>query len=251
MSFLFITQFLNMSGHSKWSTIKRAKGIKDAKRAAVFTKIAKLINIAARDKGGDLDTNFSLRLAVDKAKAANMPKDNIEKAIKKGTGELEGGRIEELIYEGIGPANSQFVLKVLTDNKNRSAASIRHLFSKAGGSLGSVMWNFEIKGVIMILKENLPESAIGDDMELELIDLGVEDVKKEEEGITVYSSVNDLSKIKIYFEDKNIKVESADVEYVAKESIEVSTDDESKIENFTDSLEEDEDVSDYYTNLNI
>jgi len=240
-----------MSGHSKWSTIKRAKGVKDAKRAAVFTKIAKLINIAARDKGGDLDTNFSLRLAVDKAKAANMPKDNIEKAIKRGTGELEGGRIEELIYEGIGPANSQFVLRVLTDNKNRSAANVRHLFSKVGGSLGSVMWNFEMKGVVMILKENLPDGKINEDMELELIDFGTEDIKEEEEGVTIYTAVNDLSKIKNYFEEKGINTESADVEYVAKENLEIDETELAKIESFTESLEEDEDVSDYYTNLNI
>jgi len=240
-----------MSGHSKWSTIKRAKGVKDAKRAAVFTKIAKLINIAARDKGGDLDTNFSLRLAVDKAKAANMPKDNIEKAIKRGTGELEGGRIEELIYEGIGPANSQFVLRVLTDNKNRSAANVRHLFSKVGGSLGSVMWNFEMKGVVMILKENLPDGKINEDMELELIDFGAEDIKEEEEGVTIYSAVNDLSKIKTYFEEKNINTESADIEYVAKENLELDESELPKIESFIDSLEEDEDVSDYYTNLSI
>lgn len=240
-----------MSGHSKWSTIKRAKGAKDAKRAAVFTKIAKLINIAARDKGGDLDTNFSLRLAVDKAKAANMPKDNIEKAIKRGTGELDGGRIEELIYEGIGPANSQFVLRVLTDNKNRSAANVRHLFSKVGGSLGSVMWNFDIKGVIMILLENIPDGKISEEIELELIDLGVEDIKTEEEGITIYTAVNDLAKVKAYFEEKNISPESADIEYVAKEELEPEDADQAKIEAFIESLEEDEDVSDYYTNLNI
>lgn len=240
-----------MSGHSKWETTKRAKGVKDAKRAAVFTKLAKIIVIAARDKGGDIDSNFSLRLAVDKAKAANMPKDNIEKAIKRGTGELEGGQIEELIYEGIGPANSQFVLRVLTDNKNRSAASIRHLFSKVGGSLGSVMWNFEIKGVVMILKENLPEGGFNDDLELELIDIGVEDIKKEEEGITIYSEVNDLSKIKTFFEEKNIEIESAEIEYVAKEELEPKEEDVARIENFIESLEDDEDVSEYYTNLNI
>ena len=240
-----------MSGHSKWSTIKRAKGAKDAKRSAIFTKIAKLIVIAARDKGGDLDTNFSLRLAVDKAKVANMPKDNIEKAIKRGTGELEGGVIEELIYEGIGPANSQFVLRVLTDNKNRSAANIRHLFSKGGGALGSVMWNFEIKGVVMILKESLAEGKINDDMELNLIDFGAEDIKQEEEGVTIYLAVNDLSKMKTYLEEKNINIESAEIEYVAKEEVEVSREDELKVEKFIESLEEDEDVSDYYTNLNI
>ena len=240
-----------MSGHSKWETTKRAKGVKDAKRAAVFTKLAKIIVIAARDKGGDIDSNFSLRLAVDKAKAANMPNDNIEKAIKRGTGELEGGQIEELIYEGIGPANSQFVLRVLTDNKNRSAASIRHLFSKVGGSLGSVMWNFEIKGVVMILKESLPEGGFNDDLELELIDIGVEDIKKEEEGITIYSEVNDLSKIKTFFEEKNIEIESAEIEYVAKEELEPKEEDVARIENFIESLEDDEDVSEYYTNLNI
>jgi len=240
-----------MSGHSKWETTKRAKGVKDAKRAAVFTKLAKIIVIAARDKGGDIDSNFSLRLAVDKAKAANMPKDNIEKAIKRGTGELEGGQIEELIYEGIGPANSQFVLRVLTDNKNRSAASVRHLFSKVGGSLGSVMWNFEIKGVVMILKESLPEGGFNDDLELELIDIGVEDIKKEEEGITVYSEVNDLSKVRTFFEEKNIEIESAEIEYVAKEELVPNEGDKEKIEKFIESLDDDEDVSEYYTNLNM
>ncbi|PLX22081.1 YebC/PmpR family DNA-binding transcriptional regulator [Candidatus Parcubacteria bacterium] len=240
-----------MSGHSKWSTIKRAKGAKDAKRSAVFTKLAKIITIAARDKGGDMDMNFSLRMAVDKAKAANMPKDNIEKAIKRGTGELEGGQIEELIYEGIGPINSQFVLKVLTDNKNRSAANIRHLFSKGGGSLGSVMWNFEIKGVIMVLKESIPGEKLSEDMELELIDAGALDISHEDEGFTIYTEVADLAKVKSYLEDKNITTESADIEYVAKDSLDVPKEDEVKVENFIESLEDDEDVSDYYTNLNI
>src|SRR5680860_171666 len=171
-----------MSGHSKWSTIKRAKGLKDAKRGAIFTKLGKLIVIAARGKGGDLDTNFSLRMAVDKAKAANMPKDNIERAIKKGTGEIEGGQIEELVYEGIGPVHSQFVLKILTDNKNRSASEIRHLFSQCGGSFGAVLWNFSQKGVIRISTENIKDT-LWDELELELIDAGADDIIKEEEGI--------------------------------------------------------------------
>ena len=142
-----------MSGHSKWATIKRSKAANDAKRGAIFTKLGNLITIAAREKGGDLDTNFALRMAVDKAKTANMPKDNIEKAIKRGTGELEGGQIEELYYEGFGPANTQFIVKSLTDNKNRSAANIRHTFTKYGGSLGAVMWNFEQKGVVRIASD--------------------------------------------------------------------------------------------------
>lgn len=237
-----------MSGHSKWATIKRAKGAKDAKRGAIFTKLGKLITVAARDKGGDIDSNFSLRVAVDKAKAANMPKDNIEKAIKKGTGELEGGQIFELIYEGIGPVNSQFILKVLTDNKNRAAANIRHLFSKGGGSLAAVLWNFEQKAVLRVSKENFP-NGLNDEEELALIDLGVDDIREEEEGITVYSPPTELASVKKYFEDKNIETESADIEYIAKEEVELSKDDEGKIEKFIELLDEDEDVSDYYSNL--
>ena len=142
-----------MSGHSKWATTKRRKGAQDAKRGAIFTKIANIITIAAREKGGDLDTNFTLRMAIDKAKMANMPKENIERAIKRGTGELGGAEIVECIYEGVGPANSQFVVKVLSDNRNRTAAEIRHAFTKYGGSLSGVMWNFEQKGVIRISNE--------------------------------------------------------------------------------------------------
>ena len=146
-----------MSGHSKWATTKRQKAVVDAKKGAIFTKIAKLIAIAAR-KGHDPTANFSLRLAMDKARQANMPKDNIERAIKRGTGELAGAQIEELIYEGLGPAKAQFIVKVLTDNKNRTAAEIRHLFSDSGGSLGAVMWNFELKGIIVISSDQLAKT---------------------------------------------------------------------------------------------
>ena len=235
-----------MSGHSKWSTIKRKKGLADAKRGAIFTKLGNLITIAAKDKGGDLDTNFSLRMAVDKAKAANMPKDNIEKAIKRGTGELEGGQILELLYEGIGPANTQYVVKAITDNKNRSASEIRHIFSKHGGSLSAVMWNFDQKGVIRILTDNF---SITDDTEVELIELGAEDIRKEEEGITVLSSMKDLQNLKKYFDDKEIATESAEIEYLAKDNVELSEDDHEKTNNLEDSLDECEDIGDYYSNI--
>lgn len=239
-----------MSGHSKWATIKRAKEAKDAKRGAVFTKLANLITIAARDKGGDLDTNFSLRMAVDKAKQANMPKDNIERAIKKGTGELEGGQIEELIYEGVGPANSQFVVKVLTDNKNRSASNVRHIFTKYGGSLGAVMWNFEVKGVIRIQNSEFRMKNLDiDEFELELIDAGADDILKEEEGFTVYTKVEDLQGVKKFIEDKGIQTESADIEYVAKDELELSDEEKEKVEKVIEELEDNEDVSDYYTNI--
>ena len=239
-----------MSGHSKWSTIKRAKGVKDAKRGAVFTKIGNIITIAAREKGGDPETNFSLRMAMDKARVANMPKDNIEKAIKRGTGELEGGAIEELYYEGFGPEKIQVIVKSLTDNKNRSAATIRHVFTKFNGSLGSVMWNFEQKGILRISNEELKDKNLNiEELELELIDAGADDIQKEDEGITIVTKIEDLQKAKKFLDSKNIATESAEIEYVAKETVEAS--DKEKIENFTEELDDNEDVADYYMNVNM
>ena len=237
-----------MSGHSKWATTKRAKAVVDAKRGAIFTKLSNNITLAARDKGGDVNTNFSLRVAVDKAKAVNMPKDNIERAIKRGTGELGGAQIAEYIYEGMGPAKSQFIVKALTDNKNRSAASVRHLFSKYGGALGSVMWNFEIKGVIRILNEEI-KGGLSDDLELELIDAGADDIVKEDEGITIFTKPENLQKIKLLLDAKNIKTETAEMEYIAKEEMQLSDDDKESVQKFVDELEDDEDVSDYYNNI--
>lgn len=241
-----------MSGHSKWSTIKRAKEIKDAKKGAVFTKLSNLITVAARDKGGDLETNFTLRMAVDKAKAINMPKDNIERAIKKGTGELAGEAIEELYYEGIGPLNSQFIVKCLTDNKNRSASNVRHIFTKFGGALSTVNWNFEQKGVIVIEEEKIKELAIErDDMELELIDSGAQDIKVEDGNWIIYVKISDLQNLKQFLEEKKIVTESAEIEYVAKEEQELDEDGKEKIASFIEALEEDEDVSDFYTNIKL
>ncbi len=238
-----------MSGHSKWSTIKRAKAATDAKRGAIFTKLGNAIVIAAKN-GGDPEMNPSLKVAIDKAKGANMPKDNIERAIKKGTGELEGAQIEELYYEGLGPLNVQFVVKCLTDNKNRSASTVRHAFTKAGGSLGSVMWNFDQFGVIRISNEEIDKQNIDkEELELELIDQDIIDLEKEEEGVTIYTGNKDLHKIKEFLGEKKIITESAEIEYVAKEKIELEADNQAKIEKFMEELEDNEDVSDYYTNL--
>ncbi|MFA5359949.1 MAG: YebC/PmpR family DNA-binding transcriptional regulator [Patescibacteria group bacterium] len=240
-----------MSGHSKWATTKRAKAIVDAKKGAIFTKIAKLITIAAR-KGGDPTANFSLRIAIDKAKSINMPKDNIERAIKRGTGESDGAQIEELIYEGIGPAKTQFIVKCLTDSKNRTAAEIRHLFSKHGGSLGTVMWNFVQRGTIMIEQAEINDKKLTDEnFELELIDAGAEDIKKEDEGMTIYTAPIDLQKTKQFLENKNIKTESAEVEYVAKEQANLNDDEKTHVEKFIEELDNNEDVADYYTNANL
>ncbi|HKK54083.1 MAG TPA: YebC/PmpR family DNA-binding transcriptional regulator [Patescibacteria group bacterium] len=241
-----------MSGHSKWSTIKRAKAVNDAKKGAIFTKISNLITMAVKEKGSDIDSNFTLRMAIDKAKVANMPKDNIERAIKRGTGELAGDQIEELYYEGIGPVNSQFIVKCLTDNKNRSASSIRHIFSKYGGALSSVMWNFDKRGVISFKKAQIKDLDIDKEvLELELIDTGAEDIKIEDEDYVIYTQVSDLQTVKEVLENKNINIESADLNYIAKDEQAIPETDRDKVENFVNALEDDEDVSDYYTNLKL
>ncbi|OGY41252.1 MAG: transcriptional regulator [Candidatus Buchananbacteria bacterium RBG_13_39_9] len=241
-----------MSGHSKWATTKRAKGASDAKRAILFTKLAKSITVAARDKGGDPTTNFSLRLAMDKAKAANMPKENIERSIKRGTGELEGAAIEEMAYEGFGPAGVAVIVKCLTDNKNRASQELKHLFSKYGGSLagpGAVAWQFEHKGVIRLNNEQLAGKT-WEDLELQLIDLGAQDIKKEEDGIIIFCAISDLQKVKKGLEDLGFNLDDAGMEYVAKEKIKVDDETSQKIAEFLESLDENEDVDDYYTNLN-
>lgn len=238
-----------MSGHSKWATIKRAKAVTDSKRGAIFTRLGNAITVAAREKGGDIDANPSLRAAIEKAKSANMPKDNIERAIKKGTGELAGDAVEELLYEAILPGNVQIIIKCLTDNKNRSAATVRHALSKAGGSLGAVMWNFEQKGVISVLKESLDEKNINlEELELELIEQNIDDLKIDEEGLIIYTKVEDLQAIKSFLEEKELKIESAEIEYVAKDKNNLSEEEDNKVNSFLESLDDLEDVSSYYLN---
>jgi len=238
-----------MSGHSKWATTHRQKELVDAKRGAVFTKLGNVITIAARS-GGDPNSNPSLRAAIDKARSYNMPKDNIERAIKKGTGELGGEQVEELFYEGLLSAGIQVIVKCLTDNKNRSGATVRHLFTKNGGAFGAVAWNFSQLGVIRVAGEEIKTKHLSyEDLELELIDQDIQDFQKETEGITVYTEIKDLQKIKEFLEAKGLKVESAEIEYVAKEKIALLDEDKDKLEKFFEELEDNEDVSDYYTNL--
>lgn len=236
-----------MSGHSKWNTIKRQKAATDAKRSAAFTKFANAIAVAAK-KGTDPDSNFSLRIAIDKARKVNMPKDSIEKSIKKGNGSNNEAIIEELIYEGIGPLNIQFIIKCLTDNKNRTAAEIRHTFTKFGGSLGTVSWNFRQLGVIIIEKS----AIIGkkwDDIELELIDKDVEDIIKENNEIIIYCKIEDLQNIKKMLDSLDIDTQSSEIEFIPKEKIKIKKEDEDKIEKFINILEDNEDIADYYSNI--
>lgn len=238
-----------MSGHSKWATTYRQKAIIDAKKGAVFTKFANLITIAAK-KGGDIETNPALRAAIDRAKSLSMPKDNIERAIKRGTGELAGDQIEELYYEGLIPPNIQVIVKCVTDNKNRSGASVRHVFTKNGGAFGSVLWNFEQKGVIQINNEDGKISGLDlEKLELELIDLEISDFFKENEGLVVHTELSDLQRIKELLEAKNLKIDSAEIEYVAKEKVVVDEDGLEKLDKVFSELEDNEDVGDYYTNV--
>jgi len=242
-----------MSGHSKWANIKRTKGAADAKRAGLFTKLTKGITVAARLKGGDPDANFSLRLAIEKARAANLPKENIERAIKKGIGEIKGeAAIEELIYEGFGPGGIALIIKCLSDNKNRTASQIKHILTSHGGSLGSpnsVLWQFEQKGVIRIDKEKLAGKN-PDDLELQIIDLGAQDIVKEDDSWVIYTKIEDLQKVSNKLKETGLEIDYAEIEYVPKEKITLTEELQQKNQALYDDLDNDEDVDNYYTNLN-
>lgn len=244
-----------MSGHSKWASIHRSKAIADQKRGAIFTKLGNAITIAAREKGGDPESNFSLRLTIEKAKSANMPKDNIERAIKRGTGELAGSQIEEIEYEGFGPGKIAVIVKAVTDNRNRAVADIKAIFNKYNGSLGgpgSVKWMFDKKGIIRIEKNVIEElNSNEDDLELKLIDLGADDIKKENGDIVIFTPPNDLQKVKESLEKENIKTTYAEVEFVAKDPVQLTDEAKKSFTNFLETLDDCEDVGDYFINANL
>ncbi len=238
-----------MSGHSKWATIKRKKAVLDSKRGKIFTKLIKEITIAARD-GGDVNGNPRLRLAVDNAKAQNMPLDNIERAIKKATGELEGVTYHELTYEGYGPAGVAVLVEVATDNKNRTVAEVRHLFSKNGGSMGetgSVAWMFDRKGVITLPAEGKREDDI---MEI-VLEAGADDLTTEEDFFEVTTSVESFETVRRTLVDKKFTVENASLQWIAKNLIEVKGEDAEKVVKMIESLEDLDDVQNVYSNADI
>jgi len=242
-----------MSGHSKWASIKHKKAITDSKKGKEFTKAAANITIAAKQGGGDAKMNFSLRLAIDKAKSVNMPSSNIERAIKKGTGELGGAAPEELLYEGYAIAGVAILVETLTDNRNRTGPEIKAIFSKNGGSLaetGSVAYLFDKKGEIIIASKN---QKIGkEELEMIIIDSGADDFEENEEVAVVYTKSNELQKVKAALESSEIKIEDAELVYKPKtgvkiEDLEVAR----KILHLTDALEENEDVTSVYSNYDI
>lgn len=239
-----------MSGHSKWSTIKHKKGAADAKRGKLFTKIIREITMAAKAGGGNTDTNPSLRMVVLKAKAANMPSDNIEKAIKKGTGELEGVNYEEITYEGYGAQGTAVYVECLTDNKNRTAADIRSIFTKNNGTMagqGSVAWMFEKKGLIQIPGAQMEEDKV---MELAL-NAGAEDFVSSEGAYEVKTSPHDFEKVKEALVKAGLKPDSAEVTMIPKNTVEVDEAHAKSVLNLMEALEDNDDVQHAYANFNI
>jgi YebC/PmpR family DNA-binding regulatory protein len=237
-----------MSGHSKWHNIQGRKGKQDAVRSNIFTKLAKAITIAAQ-KGGDPATNFSLRLAIEKAKEVSMPKDNIDRAIKRGTGELEGGKMEELLYEGFGPGGVAIMVKAVTDNKNRTAPDIKHIFSKYGGNMGgagSVQWMFGEWGTIVIGKNYLEKGRL--ELELALIEAGAEDIQDDDEGILVKAKVENLQKVLNTLKELNIEPLRSGIEWIAKDTVVIDEEAGGKLEGLFGELEVHDDVENYFTN---
>lgn len=239
-----------MSGHSKWATIKRKKGAADAKRGQLFTKLIKELTISARMGGGDPAGNPRLRTAIEKARAGSMPGDNIERAIKKGTGELEGVHYEEVIYEGYAPAGVAVLIESVTDNKNRTVAELRNLLQKQGGHLGesgSVAWMFEKKGVITFDKKTSSEDQL---MEVAL-DAGAEDIKDSETQWDVLCTQADFEKIKSALEKANLKALTAEITMVPKNVIQLGEAEAEKVLKFMEVLEEHDDVQKTYANFDI
>lgn len=238
-----------MSGHSKWATIKRKKAALDSKRGKIFTKLIKEITIAAR-AGGDPAGNPRLRLAVDNAKAQNMPMDNIERAIKKATGELEGVTYHELTYEGYGPAGVAVLVEVATDNKNRTVAEVRHLFSKSGGAMGetgSVAWMFDRKGIITLPAEGKKEDEV---MEV-VLEAGADDLTTQEEYFEIQTAIENFEPVRRSLVDKNFAVENASLQWIAKNLIEVKGEDAEKVMKMIEALEDLDDVQNVYSNADI
>lgn len=239
-----------MSGHSKWSTIKRKKAAIDAKRGKIFTKLIKEITVAARQGGGDPETNPRLRLAVDNAKSANMPMDNIDRAIKKATGELEGVNYLELNYEGYGPGGVAIYIESVTDNKNRTVAEVRHLLSKHGGSMGesgSVAWMFDRKGIISMPSQGKTEDEMFDI----ILEVGADDMTSEEDFFEISTTIEDFEPVRKSLTDLGLQVENASLQWIAKNTVGVSGEAAEKLEKLIDALEDSDDVQNVFTNADF
>lgn len=241
-----------MSGHSKWANIKHRKGKQDAAKGKVFTKVAREIIMAAKSGGGDPSANFRLRMAVDKAKSVNMPVDNINRAIAKGSGGLDGSNYEEISYEGYGPGGVAIMLDILTDNRNRTAGDIRHLFSKYGGNMGEtgcVNWMFTKAGLLTVEVEGCPLSE--DELLLIAADSGADNLERSDEVYEITCAPEVLWKIKNDLEAAGITVSSAAVSYLPQNTVRVEGEDVVKLFKLMDALEDHDDVQETYANFDV
>ncbi len=235
-----------MSGHSKWATTKRAKAITDSKRSNLFTKLSKNIIIAAK-LGADPEANFKLRIAVDKARSFNMPKDNIERAIKRATGEGAGNQMESLFYEAYGPEGVAIIIDVVTDSRNRTVSNLKHILAKYDGKLGnsgSVLWMFDLVGEIFLENNSLTDAE-----ELSIIEVGVEDIIQENEEVKIITKQEDLETVKNKLQGLGFSIKSSEINYLTKEKVAVN--DAEKLFKLLDALDEDDDVNNIYTNADI
>jgi YebC/PmpR family DNA-binding regulatory protein len=239
-----------MSGHNKWSTIKHKKAAQDAKRGQLFTRLAREIVIAAREGGGDPAANFSLRLAIDKARAANMPKENIERSIKRGTGELKGEELAEVVYEGYAPHGVAVLVQVLTDNKNRTVSEVRRVFTRQGGAMadaGAVAWQFERKGYIAIAPDGVDQDTIFD----LAVEAGAEDVVFSDDMIEIFAEVANLQAVRQSLEDAGIQVETAELSMIPKTTLQLGEKETMQVMGVIEALEELDDTQQVYSNLYI
>ena len=238
-----------MSGHSKWSTIKRKKGAADAKKGAVFTRLSKDLTLAAKEGGGDPNMNPSLRFAVKKAKVANMPAANIDKAIKKGTGELPGIKYEDCIYEGYGPNSVAILIQVMTDNKNRTFPEIRNILTKNGGNLGSagcVNWMFEKKGIFIIKIAEVDEEKLLDILDI----IEIDDFELEEEYYQILTNPDNFEELSTLFENRGIEFDG-ELSLIAQNTVKISDKDEDKIVKLLEAIENHDDVQKVHTNFEV
>ena len=241
-----------MAGHSKWAQIKHKKAVVDAKRGKLFSKLAKEISVAAKLGGGDPSMNPRLRTAIEKAKEANMPQDNIKRAIQKGTGELPGMAYEEAIYEGYGPGGVAMLIEVLTDNKNRTVSEIRHLLSKHGGSLGEagcVSWIFEKKGLILVNKQSIDE----DSLMAVALEAGAEDLKNDpkEDNYEIITSPDDFQAVKDALASNNVQIVMAEITMLPKTQVSLEGDGAEKMLKLMEVLEDHDDVQNVYANFDL
>jgi len=240
-----------MSGHSKWKTNKGKKGIADAKKGATYTKIIKELTVAARDGGGNPDTNIRLRSIMQKAKEANMPSDNVKNAIKRGTGELPGVIYETVVYEGYGPGGAAILVEALTDNKNRASAEIRNIFSKNNGNLagaGSVSWMFTKKGYFLIDKAGVKEEELMNSA----LEAGAEDIESDDpQNFEIYTTPQNFEKVKAVLQEKNIPIQTSEMSMIPSSTVKVTGPDAKRLLALVEALEDHDDVQYVYANFDI